>query len=738
MHRLRLARLRISFLVIAIAASAAGVVLAAPPAARPRTGLVLSGGGARGGAHVGVLKVLEELRVPVDYVTGTSMGALVGGLYCSGLAPEELEAEFAAVDWGNMLDDAPERRNRAFRRKQEDRLALFPIELGIGIHGVSQPQGFLVGRKVEALLNLLSLHTVAIDSFDGLRIPFRAVAADLDTGEAVVLDHGSLADAMRASMSLPGIFAPVEMDGRVLVDGGIVDNLPVGLMQRLGAERIIAVDVGTPPRGTSEGLSPLGVLGQTMGVLTEANVKEQRSLLGPADLLITPDLGAVSTGSFEDIGDAVAAGEAAARAVAGRLREFSVSESEYQEFRERQRWPREDRERAVRVSSVVVRGVEKADQDWIPSHLRTQPGVLDKAALQHDSDFIYRTGEYEDVRFRMEPTAEGNRLAFEARDRSFGPGYLRFGIGVETSFDGNSDFRALAHYRRPEIGPFGAEWRTLLGIGDPSGVTSEFYQPLHARGIWFVAPSVLYGRESDTVFLESGDREELDSTHREVGLEFGAMLGSTGEIRAGVARGRVISDFVTTAELETPDIDVGAFTFKAELDTLDSPFFPTQGGSLRFDALLSRESVGADVPFDRLALSGVQVGHIGRNILFGTVDLGSDLGSDLPVYAQFELGGFLNLSGLERGAARGDVKGLVTFGYFFQVWHLGLIGDIYAGAALQAGNVWDGISEASLSDLRYSGTLFIGADTKLSPIYLAVGLAEGGDHAFYLFIGPAF
>jgi len=725
-------------LLLTLVAIAPGAAATDPPQPRPKIGLVLSGGGARGGAHVGVLKVLEELRIPVDVVAGTSMGALVGGLYCSGLAPEELKAEFAAVDWGTLLDDAPERRSQSYRRKEEDRLALFPMELGIGAGGVNQPEGLIVGRKIEALLAELSLHTVAVESFDQLRIPFRAVAADLDTGEAVVLERGSLADAMRASISIPGVFVPVEIDGRVLVDGGIVDNLPVDLAHRLGAERIIAVDVGTPPRGTSEQLSALGVLGQTMALLTEANVQKQRNLLGPADLLITPDLGEVSTGSFEEIGDAIAAGEAAARAVADPLREFSVSEADYQKYLERQRWPQEDRQRAAIIGSVELSGVEEPDRKWLESELETRPGPPDRAALQRDSDLIYRSGEYENVRFHLEPAADGNRLTFEARERSWGPGYLRFGIGAETTFDGESEFRAIMHYRRPRIGPFGAEWRAVAGIGDPSGVVTEFHQPLHPRAIWFIAPTAGYTRQTDTVFLDSGDREQIDKAHLQGGIDFGAYLGNSAQVRVGMRRGRLDVDALTTTDIDSITAETGDFVVRADVDRLDSPFFPTHGTRISFGALLSREELGADFDYDRISFTGAQIGRIGRNILFGILEFGTDLGSELPAYDRFELGGFLNLSGLARGKARGDVKGLMTLGYYFQIWHLGLIGDIYAGAALQLGNVWEGVSEASLGDLRHSGTLYIGADTRLSPIYLAVGFADGGDHAFYLFIGPTF
>src|SRR6185503_8503569 len=311
-----------------------GAAAAEPP---PRIGLVLGGGGARGGAHIGVLRVLEELRVPVDYVAGTSMGSLVGALYSVGYSPDEIQRIVERIPWEQAFRDAPDRRHLSYRRKQEDLLALVPFEVGIGKEGISAKEGILQGTRIDFVLRSLTLETTGLESFDRLRIPYRAVAADLRNGEMVVRDRGDLARAMRASMSLPAIFAPVEIDGRVLVDGGIARNLPVDVARSMGAEKIIAVDVGTPLPESVDDLSPAGVLSQTATAMAERNRVISRSEIGPDDLLMTPDLGDFSSGDFTHIMDTIPVGEAVARAHEAELRRYSVDEATYAAFRERQR-----------------------------------------------------------------------------------------------------------------------------------------------------------------------------------------------------------------------------------------------------------------------------------------------------------------------------------------------------------------------------------------------------------------
>lgn len=729
------------FVACLLSTLAASILSSAAPESdeeRPTIGLVLSGGGARGGVHVGVLKVLEELRVPVDYVAGTSSGALAGGLYASGLSPMEIEHGIQSVDWANVLLDTSARERLSFRRKEDDNLALFPLELGVGKAGFSARPGIAAGENIEFALRALTVHTPGQLDFDELRIPFRAVAADLESGEAVVLAHGDLTEALRASMSIPGVFAPVEWEGRVLVDGGIANNLPVDVARAMGAERIIAVNVGTPPKDP-RGLSALGVAGQTVNILTERFITDQIATLGPGDLVITPELEEISASQFGRTMEAVAAGEEAARRVEAELRRFAVSEEEYARFRAHQRLLLVGPLPGVVVNEIDVRAPEGRDTRVIAGALRTKPGQpLDFAVLRKDLDRVHRLGEFEKVGIAVLPEEEGNRLRVNAKAKSWGPGYLRFGLRLESGFDGSSDFLALVHYRRPEINRLGAEWRSIGTIGETSSLVSEFFQPLHPRRKWFVAPRVTWEREQIKAFLPDGATEFFDTIQLLGQLDIGVQFSNVAEIRVGAGRGSLEAEPVSDTDFEPVDVDLGGWRLRARVDTLDSPFFPTRGNLTDADILLSRESLGATDVYDKAELQVTQVGNAGRNVVFGRLDLGTDLGSGLPIYDSFELGGFLNLSGLQVGELRGNVLGLATLGYYWRAFHMGQVGDIYVGAAAQAGNVWQDVSEAGLDDLRYSGTLFVGADTPFVPVYVGFGIADQGANSFYLFVGQAF
>ncbi len=258
---------------------------------RPRIGLCLAGGGARGGAHVGVLKVMEELRIPVDYVVGTSIGSIVGGLYASGYSPDELDSVITNVEWGTVFKDTPPRQEIEYRRKVEDRLPYFGLEFGVNSGKLRLASGLIAGQNLNFLLRQLCLHTTGVPDFDHLAIPYRAIAADLADGSMVVLDHGSLADALRASMSIPGAFTPLEIDGRTLVDGGMVRNLPYDVVKSMGADMVIAVDVGTPVGELSDDPNFLSVIMRTLDLATKVNVAVSRAQFTDQDLLMIPDLG---------------------------------------------------------------------------------------------------------------------------------------------------------------------------------------------------------------------------------------------------------------------------------------------------------------------------------------------------------------------------------------------------------------------------------------------------------------
>ncbi|MFH1690458.1 MAG: patatin-like phospholipase family protein, partial [Candidatus Eisenbacteria bacterium] len=283
---------------------------------RPTVGLVLSGGGARGAAHAGVLEVLEELRIPVDCIAGTSMGSVVGGLYACGLSPQEIEANLRAIDWDDVFDDSPPRRHLPFRRKQVDQVALFGFELGLGRRGLEFPAGLVAGQKLGYLLEALTLRSADAANFDELPIPFRAVATDIDTGERVVMWKDNLADAMRASMAVPGAFTPVGRDGMTLVDGGLVCNLPVDLVRSMGADVIIAVDISPQTGASQETASAATILVQSLYLLMDQNAQQQGELLGTADVLVVPDLGDMNPADFRAVPSAIDAGEEGARLAA--------------------------------------------------------------------------------------------------------------------------------------------------------------------------------------------------------------------------------------------------------------------------------------------------------------------------------------------------------------------------------------------------------------------------------------
>src|SRR5277367_6713825 len=299
---------------------------------RPRICLVLSGGGARGMAHIGVLKVLEELKIPVDCIAGTSVGAIVGGLYASGMTALEIDSTIRSLDWQEAFRDAPPRRDLAFRRKQDDRNFLVRLPLGLKHGRILLPKGLIQGQKLQETLRQLTLPFSNTTNFDLLPTPFRAVATDLETGNAVLMDKGDLAIAMRASMSAPGVFAPVEVDGRLLVDGGLAENLPINVARAMHADVLIVSDVSFPLQGRSALDSALSISNQMLAILVRKDSDRQRATLGPQDILIEPNLGSATATDFTVPANVIAGGENAARDAVSKLSAYSVGEAAYRDY----------------------------------------------------------------------------------------------------------------------------------------------------------------------------------------------------------------------------------------------------------------------------------------------------------------------------------------------------------------------------------------------------------------------
>ena len=717
------------------------LLLSAPPspaetAKRPRVGLVLSGGSAHGFAHVGVLKVLEELRVPVDVVAGTSMGSIVGGLYASGTSPAEMERLLLTTDWEDLLDDRPSRDRLSYRRKQDDVLNYVDLEMGLTKKGIAFPSGLVAGQKLSFLLKSLTLGTVGVESFDALPIPFRCVATDIATGEKVVLSDGSLAEAIRASMSLPAVFSPVPRGSRLLVDGGLVENLPVAEAEAMGAQVVVAVDVSSDKLDPEKLMSFGGVLSRTISLPIRQNVS---AALLRASVVVRPRVGDIPSMDFARAGDLVARGEAAARALTKELSALAVTEDEYRAFRERVRGRRPESP-VVDAIQTVSAGV---DTRQITSRLETQVGKpLDVAVLRRDLDRIYEMGVFETVDFRLLRDEGRNVLLIDARPKSWGPTFLRVGSAFEANFDGNATLALRATLHAMQLNGRGGELKTTIELGTVPGANLEYYQPLDFRGRFFVSANVLYQRSLARVSVPGGPVGEAQVSVLQGAVDGGVSLGSYGQIHAGVFRGTGGADILLA---ETPQEDLsfdhgGVFGYVG-YDTLDDLAFPRRGtlAAGRLEAFL--EDMGSDATFYRLFARGVQVLPLGaRTTVIGSAGWEDTLGSDPPYYMLFTLADFSRISALSRENVAGERAASLSASLSHRIASLPTrVGrGVYVGGTFELARVWTRREETSLSGLRPAGGIYAGADTVLGPIYAGIAAGYGGSASFYVFLGRPF
>lgn len=704
--------------------------------AAPRVGLVLSGGGARGLAHIGVLKVLEELRVPVSCVTGTSMGSIVGGAYASGTTPAAIEKFVAETDWDKVFSDRPPRAEVAIQRKFEDYKTLFAPEYGVTRSGLALPKGVVAGVAIEGFLRSLVDPAVSVTDFDKLPIPYRAVAADIETGEAVVLRRGSLAQAMRASMSVPGALAPVEIDGRLLVDGGIADNLPISVARKLCADVVIAVNISTPALKRSEISSALSVSGQLINFLGKVNVDEQLKSLGSRDVLIAPELGDISAGSFDRAADAIRIGEEAARAMAAQLQRYSLPPEQYSALRSRQ--ARERTGPGV-VQRIRFEGLKRTSPEVLESLVHSKPGEpLTEAALSADLRRIYGRGDFEGIDYVIEDEPAGRTLVIRPREKEWGPDYLRFGLGLASDVQGDSIFNILVQYRRTWLNRLGGEWLAEAQVGNTTYLATTFIQPVHERGVYFVAPYVRAGETKRGLFV--GEERVADYIARDarLGLDGGANLGTWGEVRLGAMWRRVNAEVETGSRL-LPSIEERTAGMRARFvaDQLDNAWFPRDGFRAVASAYIADDAFGSDHNYKRLEGEALVARHWRAHAFSLMFAGGSDAHTTMPGYETFTLGGPLRLSGYRINEFSGQRYGFGRLMYYNRTVPLpDIVGSgVYVGASLEAGQMHGRVDGLPDRGTMWSGSLFLGADTFVGPAYLGIGFGEGGRVSAYVLIG---
>ena len=713
--------------------------------ARDKIGLVLSGGGAKGSAHIGVLRVLEQHNIPIDYVVGTSIGAYVGGMYALGYDVDEIEAIMFGLPWSEGYSDIIPRESLSYMNKQHRDRYNLSIRLGYSDGEFKVPHGLLLGQSAYQILQH-STDTVGIfSSFDDLAIPYRAIASDIATAQMVVLDSGSINQAMKASAAVPGIVAAVEIDGKMLVDGGITNNMPIDVVKKMGADIVIAIDIGSPLEGQSELTSTVSVLNQLSTILTNNTSLAQKALLTEKDILLRPAIDELSTTDWSIMPQALKLGEQEALAKSSALMKLAISKLDYQDYKDQKKLKAKQwfDTLSKKIIKIKVSNNSKVENDIIAKHFSVPLGQeLTKEALDLAIDRVYALDHFEQVTVEFDDTEQGRVLTLFTHAKSWGPNYFDFGFNLKTDFSDRSITSINMSYLMTDVTSNGGRWLNEVRVGWETLLASEFYQPLNRSHDIYTRARVLYAE----------DKWEQTKARHEIGNDYfiGRLaLGYNYSFNGIIEFGAVIE--TGTLSIDEPGVDsydydtFGSFV-KFDYDTLNSINFPTQGNKLSIEMqwlndeyspelTASEDDSVVAITLDWRGAIGFR-GHTFVGITsFATVDNNTDFSVHVS-----ELGGFLNLSGYQQDALIGVHKAFAAAVYQYDLGRevpgpggSGL--PIYLGASLEIGNVWDVGETVKSSDLINSGSIYLGTDTSFGPAVLGIGFASGGEYSFFLSIG---
>lgn len=710
---------------------------------RPKVALVLSGGGARGFSHVGVIRELERLGVKIDIVAGTSMGAMVGGGYASGYSVEQMQDIILSVDWKEMFALRPDRDEINWRRRQDDFKGLGTQEIGLSKKGVLFPDSVVPAQHLEIFLRSITRHVSSVTDLSKLSIPFAAIATDLDTGEAVVMQKDvTLADAMRSSMSVPGAFSPFPYKNHVLVDGGLAQNLPVEQAKAMGADIIIAVNAGTPLGKSKDIHSVAGVMGQMIGILTERNVDHSKSLLTEKDILITTDLTGFNAGDFQKAEAIIEAGEKSAQKYEPQLKRLAVSQKTFEQWN-LARQSAVQPPQARQVASVQVQGLEVVNPKSVIKSADldlTKPITEDQIAQA--SAKIWATDDFTLVPYTFEPGPNGTQtLVWRPQEKPWGYNTIRVGGKISTDFNQEHTFDFLVAHTMGWLNSWGGEWRNEAQIGKDSYFSTSFYQPLGAASPLFLMPEIRY--ESQRYDWYNGSSHAvatLKNKTLEGSLSLGLELGKASVFKAGVGYVSAQSK-VSVGEIpgyNSMDDEASFVEISWQYDTLDNVNFPTQGFYL--DARARR--------YDQMENSAdPEVSDFFVETIFpwdwgdGWVSILSGKAGSSTIPGRYPLGGLFNMSGAYYGRYSGSDMVLGRLQLSKRLQHTDVFGfPIYVGAGFEMGRVQEDVLPTYLSDKdlgvwKKAVSAYVAADSIFGPLYLAVGQTSDNDSAVYFFWG---
>lgn len=709
-------------------------------ASRPKVALVLSGGGARGFAHIGVLRALRKMRIPVDMVVGTSIGAVVGGAYAAGRSADELEQIVKETDWDSVLADRPARYDLDFRRKEEDLMLPSRIEFAVTKSGVFLPPAAAGNAALENALTRLMPEGMRDQPVNQLALPFLSVASDLLTGEMVELNDTPLLMTMRASLALPGVFAPVRIKQKLVVDGGLVSNLPVELARSMGADIIIAVNVGTPLAKEHELNSAIDVTKQMLQILTEQNVQRSIKDLRKSDVLIAPELSGTSFLDFSLYQQTIKAGEAAANKMAAQLSALRVPDEQYAMFeyqRSNAGQVAKNTADKLPLAKIEVEGPRYINPQALIAQTGLKPGqVLTQEQIRQASGKLYGRGDIDNIETVISDEDGKRNVLIKPFESNSSRNRLRVGLELTSDFADENRFGLSVMHIASSLNSYGAELRSYARIGSQRQAGTQFWQPLASGSQWYIAPSLEYNGSSLDLYEEGRKKLRVGVRGTQASLTFGRQLDNWGTIEIGASRSFGKVDFLLPANTEQDSLRYYSTTqfFRFRLDTLDSLANPSRG----YLVSSSWEHSPAQNPGQRSlaqsqidALSAFQLGDWAGH-LYGEWSRSGRGNAPNP------LGGFLRLSGTANNSLEGNAT---AFGRIVMARKIGALpttigGAIRTGFSLELGDTYGDGKALRLGSLKQAASAFVSVDTRFGPLFFGAGATRGNGSSLYLFLGP--
>ena len=712
---------------------------AAAPAAtashRPRIGLVLAGGGAKGGAHVGVLKVLEEMHIPIDCIAGTSMGALVGGGYASGIPAAELQTFLVGIDWPKVIGGKGLRELAPIEQKRAGATYSNDMDLGLRDGEIIVPGGLVNTSGIDDLLRSYVAKARSQSDFDKLPIPYRAVATDMVSGQMVVLRSGDLATAMRASMAIPGAFAPVHLDKYILNDGGMVRNLPIDVARDTCADVVIAVNLVTEPTTPDKLQTATQLAGRAMDVMLEANVRLQLQTLKAGDVRIDVQMGDIGTADFERVPETIPLGEKAARAAGGELAKYSVPPEQYAAWRAH---ITTGQEIDARVADVKFEGLEWMNPAYLETRTDIRPGdVVDNQRISQQAREMSALKDLDSVGYQLSGDPKNPTLQWLPKEKNWGPNFIQFDLGLYATQGNDSGFVLYMKTDRRWLNSLGLQWRNEIQLGLNNLISTSLYQPLDVAQRFFVEPKAFFTRTYENLYVDNERIANYRFDDLGGDVEFGVNFGTRAQLRAGYlyTKRDVTVDTGSSLLPDVRTVDAGIAS-QAIYDTRDTAFNPTRGIVGAIEYMRSETSLGADRDWERIEAGlGIAVPFRG-DIVWLTAAGGTGFNSDLPVDRDFALGGPGSFPGLPLDAIRAPEYWTLNGSYLWKLKDIQSIRGqaLYAGMRLETGEVDQWLDSKGLQPI-YGGSVYIAGRTIVGPLTIGVGGTSMNTWTVWLAVG---